>query len=220
MTWWLRGRNLIAAGVVVLSFCSRITPAAAQSDWRKEWERVQAEARKEGLIVAGIPARAELRKELERVFKPKFGIDMDLNTARGPQNASRIAAEFAAGTKYFDVFMGGSGTYESLVEAGAAEPLDKLFILPEVRDAKNWWGGHIWEDNLSGSRHLYSYIADAGTGGFWYNTGGKTTGATLIRRFSKPQVERTHRLSRSADAGLGPVGLVIHVGYQGRGLAP
>jgi ABC-type Fe3+ transport system substrate-binding protein len=66
--------------------------------------------------------------------------------------------------------MGGSGTYESLVEAGAAEPLDRLFILPEVKDAKNWWGGHVWEDNLSGSRYLYSYVADAGTGGFWYNT--------------------------------------------------
>ena len=43
-------------------------------------------------------------------------------------------------------------------------------ILPEVKDAKNWWGGHIWEDNLRTNRFLYSFIADAGTGGFWYNT--------------------------------------------------
>jgi len=170
MALWARGRNLIAAAVVVLSLCIGSNPASAQSDWKKDWERIQIEAKKEGLIVAGIPARAELRKELERTFKPKFGIELDLNTARGPQNASRIAAEYAAGSKYFDVFMGGSGTYESLVEAGAAEPLDRLFILPEVKDAKNWWGGHVWEDNLSGSRYLYSYIADAGTGGFWYNT--------------------------------------------------
>jgi ABC-type Fe3+ transport system substrate-binding protein len=171
MTLWTKGKNLVVQPMLILVLlCGWTDTVLAQSDWKKDWERVQQEAKKEGLIVVGIPARAELRKELEKIFKPKFGIDMDLNSARGPQNASRIAAEYAAGVKSFDVFMGGSGTYESLVEAGAVEPLDKLFILPEVKDAKNWWGGHIWEDNLSGSRYLYSYIADAGTGGFWYNT--------------------------------------------------
>jgi len=144
--------------------------AQAQGDWKNEWERSRQEAKKEGLVVVGIPARAELRKELETVFKPKFGIDMDLSTARGPQNASKIAAEFAAGVKNFDVFIGGSGTYESLVDSGMTEPVDTLMILPEVKDAKNWWGGHIWEDNISTHRFLYSFIADAGTGGFWYNT--------------------------------------------------
>ena len=144
--------------------------AQAQGDWKNEWERSRQEAKKEGLVVVGIPARAELRKELETVFKPKFGIDMDLSTARGPQNASKIAAEFAAGVKNFDVFIGGSGTYESLVDSGMTEPVDTLMILPEVKDAKNWWGGHIWEDNISTHRFLYSFIADASTGGFWYNT--------------------------------------------------
>src|SRR5436309_11584353 len=147
----------------------------AQSDWKKEWERTLREAKKEGKIVVGIPARAELRKELETVFKPQFGIDMELLTARGPQNASRIASEYQAGVKYFDAFIGGSGTFESLVESGMVEPLDTMLILPEVKEAKNWWGGHIWEDNVSTNRFLYSFIADAGTGGSWYNT----TPATL-----------------------------------------
>lgn len=70
--------------------------AHAQLDWKKEWERSLQGAKKEGQIVVGIPARAELRKELEKVFKPKFGVEMELMTARGPQNASRIAAEYNA----------------------------------------------------------------------------------------------------------------------------
>jgi ABC-type Fe3+ transport system substrate-binding protein len=144
--------------------------ALAQSDWKKEWEKTLSEAKKEGKIVAGIPARAELRKELEAVFKPKFGIDMDLSVARGPQNASRIAAEQKAGVKYFDVFIGGSGTFESLAEDGMVEPLMPNLILSEVKDDKNWWGGHIWEDNVKTKRFLYSFIADAGTGGYWHNT--------------------------------------------------
>src|SRR4030095_13047230 len=72
--------------------------------------------------------------------------------------------------KYFDAFIGGSGAYESLVYDGMVEPLAPNLILPEVREEKYWWGGHIWEDNVKTKRFLYSFIADAGAGGFWYNT--------------------------------------------------
>jgi iron(III) transport system substrate-binding protein len=163
-------RSIFWLAVSVLSFLVTVGDARAQTDWKKDWERTLQEAKKEGKIVVGIPARPELRKELDLVFKPKFGIDMELFPARGPQNASRIASEQKAGVKYFDVFIGGSGTYESLVEDGMAEPLPPNLILPEVKDEKNWWGGHIWEDNVKTKRFLYSFIADAGTGGFWYNT--------------------------------------------------
>src|SRR5262245_58671697 len=64
---------------------------------------------------------------------------MELLTARGPQNASRIASEFKAGVKYFDAFIGGSGTYESLVYDGMVEPLLPNLILPEVKEEKYWW---------------------------------------------------------------------------------
>jgi len=163
-------RSIFWLAVSVLSFLVTVGDARAQTDWKKDWERTLQEAKKEGKIVVGIPARPELRKELDLVFKPKFGIDMELLPARGPQNASRIASEQKAGVKYFDVFIGGSGTYESLVEDGMAEPLPPNLILPEVKEEKNWWGGHIWEDNVKTKRFLYSFIADAGTGGFWYNT--------------------------------------------------
>ncbi len=161
------GLGLVLAVVCLMALLN--APAFAQSDWKKDWERTIQDAKKEAKLVVGIPARPELRKELEALFKNKFAIDLETLPARGPQNASRIAAESAAGVKYFDVFIGGSGTYESLVESGIAAPLAPLMLLPEVKEAKNWWGGHIWEDNLSGNRFLYSFIADAGTGGFWYN---------------------------------------------------
>lgn len=162
--------SLVWLALVAVFFFGSARDLIAQSDWKKEWERTLQEAKKEGTIVVGIPARAELRKELEAVFKPQFGVDMELLTARGPQNASRIASEFKAGVKYFDAFIGGSGTYESLVYDGMVEPLLPNLILPEVKEEKYWWGGHIWEDNVKTNRFLYSFIADAGTGGYWYNT--------------------------------------------------
>ena len=167
----LRSRRCsIWSGACVLLLWGGVQNALGQSDWKKEWERSLQEAKREGEIVAGIPARPELRKQLELIFKPKFSIGMELLTARGPQNASRIASEYKAGVKNFDVFIGGSGTYESLAEEGMVEPFLPNLILPEVREEKYWWGGHIWEDNVKTKRFLYSFIADAGTGGFWYNT--------------------------------------------------
>jgi ABC-type Fe3+ transport system substrate-binding protein len=163
-------RSGFISAVAALFFLSSAGDVPAQTDWKKDWERTLQQAKKEGKVVLGIPARAELRKELEALFKPKFGVDLELQVARGPQNASRIAAEFKAGVKYFDAFIGGSGTYESLAEDGMIEPLMQNLILPEVREDKYWWGGHIWEDNVKTKRFLYSFIADAGTGGYWHNT--------------------------------------------------
>ena len=162
--------RFISSSLSGVIFLTLIQTALAQTDWKKQWEKTIQEAKREGEIVIGIPARAELRTQLEAVFKPKFGINMELLTARGPQNASRIASEYKAGVKYFDVFIGGSGTYESLVDDGMVDPFAPNLILPEVKEEKYWWGGHIWEDNVKTKRFLYSFIADAGTGGFWYNT--------------------------------------------------
>lgn len=162
--------RLVTTLVFALAVLLSASDLCAQSDWKKDWERALQEAKKEGKIVVGIPARAELRKELELVFKPKFGVDMELLPARGPQNASRIVSEYKAGVKYFDVFMGGTGTYESMAEDGMVEAMPPNWILPEVKEEKYWWAGHIWEDNLKTKRFLYSFIADAGTGGFWHNT--------------------------------------------------
>jgi ABC-type Fe3+ transport system substrate-binding protein len=164
----LKRHRSIWLGVAGLLLCSG--EMALGQAGKKEWEKSLQEAKKEGAIVVGIPARAELRKQLELIFKRKFGIGMELMAARGPQNASRIASEYKAGVKYFDVFVGGSGTYESLVEEGMVEPFPPNMILPEVKEEKHWWGGHIWEDNVKTKRFLYSFIADAGTGGYWYNT--------------------------------------------------
>jgi iron(III) transport system substrate-binding protein len=42
-------------------------------------------------------------------------------------------------------------------------------ILPEVKDPKQWWGGHIWEDNVSANRYIYAFQCYTSET-FWYNT--------------------------------------------------
>ncbi len=161
--------SLISTMVFILSLSCRASGAEVRPAWQVDWEKTKEWTRKEGRVVVAIPASAELRKALESAFKARFDIDIELFTARGPQNASRIATEYKGGVRYFDALIVGSGTAEPLAQAGMLEAFEPYMILPEVKDPKSWWGGHIWEDNLSTNRYLYSFVADAGTGGLFYN---------------------------------------------------
>jgi len=88
---------------------------------------------------------------------------MDLSRQR-PQNASKIAAEFAAGVK-LDVSSAARDL--RVARRSGCRPLDAMMICPKSKDAKT--GGVAYWETMSDHRS-FSFIADAGTGGFWYNT--------------------------------------------------
>jgi len=133
-----------------------------------EWDKTVEAAKKEGKLVAGIPASAELRKSITESFKSRFpGIELELTTSRGPTNASKISAEHAAGVRYFDLLISGTSTPFNLLNAGILDPVEPLLILPEVKDPKRWFGGHIWLDNSK--RFLYAFQAYQSQN-FWYNS--------------------------------------------------
>ena len=138
------------------------------------WENTLAEARKEGKLVLGIPPSAELRKQIEPLLKTRFGLEVETLSATGPQIANRIVSEHKAGVRYFDALIFGSCTGVPLIHSGAFDPIEPYMILPEVKDPKNWWGGHLWMDNVSTNRFFYSFVAAKGTEGLWHNT-------TLVR---------------------------------------
>lgn len=143
---------------------------AAEAKQAAEWDKILEAAKKEGKIVIAIPPAAGLRKEMEIAIRQKLGLEAELVPNPGPRNASRIAAEQKAGVRYFDAFIVGTGTAIGLAHDAMLEPLESFFVLPEVKDPKQWWGGHIWEDNLRTNRFLYSFLADVSTHGIWYNT--------------------------------------------------
>ena len=167
-------RNSLYALIVFFVFAmvlSNIQPASAAEVRRPaEWDKTLEAAKKEGKIVIAIPPANELRKDLETVLKQKFGLEAELVSAPGPRNASRIASERKAGVSYFDALIVGTGTAVGLAHDGMLEPIESFLILPEVKDPKEWWGGHIWEDNLSTNRYLYSFLADVSTHSIWYNS--------------------------------------------------
>lgn len=145
-----------------------LSAAEVRATGQGEWDKTVEAAKKEGKLVAGIPASAELRKSISESFKSRFpAIELELTTSRGPTNASKISAEHAAGMRYFDLLISGTSTPFNLLNAGILDPVEPLLILPEVKDPKRWFGGHIWLDNSK--RFLYAFQAYQSQN-LWYNS--------------------------------------------------
>jgi iron(III) transport system substrate-binding protein len=159
--------RLTAATIFSVLFQCDLIQAA---EWQAEWEATMKAARQEGKLVIAIPPSAELRKELEPLLKQRFGIEAELNVSRGADSANRIASEYKAGVRTFDTLIQGTTTAMSLQDGGMLDPVSSYMILPEVKDPKYWWGGHIWNDNIKTNRFLYSFVANAGNEGLFYNS--------------------------------------------------
>ena len=151
---------------VLLLYSSGNAAESPTSDWQSEWQRVMAAARKEGKVVVSVPPGAELRKALKETFERRFGIELELVTGRGSTIVKKIADEHRAGVQFFDVHTGGSGPMIYGL-AGIVEPVESQFILPEVKEPKHWWGGHLYVDKAN--RYAYSFLAFVQEA-IWYNT--------------------------------------------------
>lgn len=154
---------VIEAALSLDSFSQTAKPA-----WQTEWERTIELAKKEGKIVISIPATAELRQALEEGFKRRFGFVVESVPARGTSVVRKIVDESKAGISYFDIHIGGSESIVTgMLPEKILEPIEPWFILPEVKNPKNWWGGHIWIDNAK--RFIYAFQAYQ-TESLWYNS--------------------------------------------------
>ncbi|HYA29875.1 MAG TPA: extracellular solute-binding protein, partial [Acidobacteriota bacterium] len=153
----------------VIAIAHSIGSSAPAAQAASEWEKTLNAAKKEGIVVVGIPASNELRIAIGEKFKNKFGISIELLSARGPENVTRIITEYSAGVRYYDILVAGGATPLSMVAAGAADDFNSYMILPEVKDPKNWWGGHIWEDNITSKKYAYAFLCYT-TETWWYNS--------------------------------------------------
>lgn len=139
--------------------CAIDAPAqTAKSAGQAEWDKIVEAARKEGKVVASIPPSAELRRGMEIAFTRRYGIGVEFVPARGSTIVRRLVDEAKAGVHYFDLHIGGTESVISgLLPENVLDPVEPFFILPEVKDPKQWWGGHIWVDNAK--RFVYAFVA-------------------------------------------------------------
>lgn len=152
----------------LLLFASAANGQTSKAPLSAEWDKVIEAARKEGKVSISIPASAELRRQLEEQFKKRYGIDVEVFTGRGSVAVRRIVDEFKAGVRQFDLHIGGSSSIVSgMLKEGVLDPVEPWMDLAEVKDPKQWWGGHLWVDKAK--RFIYTfqaYLSEV----IWYNT--------------------------------------------------
>ena len=133
-----------------------------------EWDKLIEAAKKEGKVTVSLPASAEMKKQVEEQFKKRHGVEVETFTSRGSTAVRRMADEFKAGVRHFDLHIGGSTSIVSgMLDEGILDPIEPWLALAEVKDPKQWWGGHMWVDNAK--RFVYTfqaYLSEV----IWYNT--------------------------------------------------
>jgi iron(III) transport system substrate-binding protein len=159
---------LIFFGAILLS-AGTLFAADSKSGWQATWEKTVAAAKKEGKLnfyvgrYGSEPLLNEFRKEFPEI---------KLVTVNGAGNTlgTRIITEIRAGNVVADLFSGGANTnYDILYQGKALDSIKSTLILPEVLDESKWYEDkHRYTDPEQ--RHIFVYIANPSSSGFYYNT--------------------------------------------------
>jgi ABC-type Fe3+ transport system substrate-binding protein len=143
--------------LALAAVCLSATPATAQTK-PADWDKIVEAAKKEGKVVASIPPSPELRKGMEIAFTRRYGIGVEFVPARGGAIIQRMVSEAKTGAQYFDLHIGGTeSVVTGLLPENILEPVEPFLIIPDVKDPKQWWGGHIYIDNAK--RFIYNFVA-------------------------------------------------------------
>src|SRR6266446_2150852 len=129
---------LLGLGVTLL------LPFAAQPQER--WDKVVAEAKREGKVVVAGPPVPGFRQGLTDGFRNVFGIGLEYLGLPSGELSIRLERETAAGWVSVDANIGGaSSALANEMPKGLLEPLVDKLILPEVANPKMWQRGkHKW----------------------------------------------------------------------------
>ncbi len=123
---------------------SPLEKSSAVEPWQAEWDRTLKAARAEGRVLIISTGGSQLRTTLGQTFQDKYGIKIELITARGAEVSARLAAERKAGIYLMDIYTGGSTTMLiDLKSIGALDSAKKMLLLPEVLDGKSWYWGEL-----------------------------------------------------------------------------
>src|SRR6185437_3383656 len=148
---------LVQVSMLLAMATLTVATAFAQSK-ATDWERIVEAAKKEGKVVASIPPSPELRKTMELAFTRRYGIATEFVPARGGAIIQRMVSEAKSGAQYFDLHIGGTeSVVTGLLPENILEPVEPFLLQPDVKDPKQWWGGHIYIDNAR--RFVYNFVA-------------------------------------------------------------
>ena len=122
---------------------------AASADWKAEWDKTVAAAKKEGTVTV-VFSTGELYRQAAMEFrKPYPEITLEYSGMKGSDFGPRVLAERGGGQYLWDVHVGGAQTsIRQLRPNGVLDPVKPALVLPEVLDDSKWLLGldRVWMD--------------------------------------------------------------------------
>jgi iron(III) transport system substrate-binding protein len=134
--------KLFALALVAGAICA-LSQAWAQGS--SAWDRLVADARKEGKVVIIAPPDPQVRESIPKAFKEKYGVTVEYLGGRSSDTAARLRTERQSGIYSVDVALSGMLTMASIFHAEKMlDPLRPALIDPDVVDGKKWKAGKLW----------------------------------------------------------------------------
>lgn len=144
-----RDFTLGLAGSAAAATLLRPLPALSQ-DWKARWDQVVAAADKEGAIDIAGPSGRQWQQLLSEFGKEFPKIKTRVTPFDSRDFWPRLLKEREVGKHLWDIRVGGADTQVfPLAKSGGLADVRSMFILPEVANEENWYGGfdHMFLDN-------------------------------------------------------------------------
>jgi len=160
---WSHSRHTVAKSIgLLILFITLISSAQveAQNDWKAEWGKTVAAAKKEGRVVIYHGSDTDVVFESFQKKYPEIKF-VSVTGPSGPSGiSSRILMEQRSGKFLGDLYILGATTgYMVLYKGNAFAPVTPTFILPEIKDQSKWFGGrHKYIDERG--RYIFSFNGD------------------------------------------------------------
>lgn len=124
-----------------------LRPAFSQAKpaWQTTWDKVLADAKKEGQVVVWGPPGTLIRQNVVDGFSKAFPqIAIDWQGGRSAAQAQKLDGERRGGVYTVDILLTGTTTALTIHKPrGYIDPVKPALILPEVTDSKHWLNNTI-----------------------------------------------------------------------------
>ncbi len=141
---WSSGSPPPARSAITTKTAPAPAIAPAKPAGEDQWKAIVEAAKKEGELRIYTSIAPEVRTEVQNAFRDKFGIKIEFVTGLPAELVAKVLRERRANLYLADLFIeGASVQIVNLKGEGLIEPLEKLLILPEVKDPKAWQAGHV-----------------------------------------------------------------------------